>query len=361
MKVLLTGDKGYIGTVMKKHLRNGGHDVVGLDSNYFASCTLGGFDWYEADEQHISKDIRDISVDELRGYDAIIHLAGLSNDLMGDFNRNLTLEVNLYATLMLASKAKRAGVTRFIFASSCSVYGASDDIVDETTTLNPITTYALSKVEAERGINLVSFYKMEAEEEIRGLADDTFSPTFMRNATVFGYSFRHRNDLIVNTMTSHAHTTGKITINGDGKLWRPLVSVIDVAKAFKLVLEADRNLIHNQIFNVGFDSENYTVLDVANLVADALGATIGFTPSADTRNYRVCFGKIAKAFPEFVTPLMTVKDGIHELVEIYKDCEALQATNLTKDYLLGERFVRILHLKHLLEIGSLDENLMWTR
>lgn len=347
MKVLLTGDRGYIGTVMKKHLRKWGHQVTGLDSNYFTLCTFGDIDFTEMSEYHLPKDIREVSVNDLKGYDAVIHLASLSNDLMGDFNRDLTLEINLYATLALASKAKRAGVKRFIFASSCSVYGANDEVVDETAELNPITTYAHSKAEAERGIS--------------DLADENFSPVYMRNATVFGYSLRHRNDLIVNTMTSCAFTNGEIQVNGDGSLWRPLVSVADVAKAFQLVLEADKSLVHSQVFNIGFDSENYTVGEVAKLVADKIHTTIKHQPSPDTRNYRVGFSKIAKVFPKFTTPVMTVKQGIEELVEVYRDYEALKSENLAKDYLLGTRYIRILHLKKLIDGGELDENLMWTK
>jgi nucleoside-diphosphate-sugar epimerase len=347
MKVLLTGDKGYIGTVMKSFLRKYGHDVTGLDSNYFQFCTFGDVDLYEIGEYHIPKDIRDVSVSDLKGYDAVIHLASLSNDLMGDFNHDLTMEINLYATLTLASKAKRAGVKKFIFASSCSVYGANDHVVDEDALLNPVTTYARCKAEAEKGIS--------------ALADENFSPTLMRNATVFGFSPRHRNDLIVNTMTSHAYANGVIHINGDGQLWRPLVSVKDVAKAFLLVLEADRHLVHNEVFNVGFDCGNYTVADVAKLVWDNLPTTIEYHPSNDTRNYRVKFEKISKVFPDFSVPLMTVEQGIEELVEIYKDNEAIHERSLTHDELLGDKYIRILHLKYLLEIGSLDENLVWTR
>jgi nucleoside-diphosphate-sugar epimerase len=258
------------------------------------------------------------------------------------------MEINLYATLTLASKAKRAGVKKFIFASSCSVYGANDHVVDEDAPLNPVTTYARCKAEAEKGIS--------------ALADENFSPTFMRNATVFGFSPRHRNDLIVNTMTSHAYANGVIHVNGDGQLWRPLVSVKDVAKAFLLVLNADRDLVHNEVFNVGLDCGNYTVADVAKMVAERVkNVVVEYHPSNDTRNYRVKFEKISKVFPDFSTPLMTVEQGIDELVEIYKDNEAIHARNLTEDVLLGDKYVRILHLKHMLEIGSLDENLMWAR
>ena len=348
MKVLLTGDKGYIGTVMKSYLRNHGHEVTGLDSNYFQFCVFGDIDFKEMSEYHIPKDIRDVTLADLRGYDAVIHLASLSNDLMGDFNHDLTMEINLYATLTLASKAKRAGVKKFIFASSCSVYGANDHVVDEDAPLNPVTTYARCKAEAEKGIS--------------ALADENFSPTFMRNATVFGFSPRHRNDLIVNTMTSHAYANGVIHINGDGQLWRPLVSVKDVAKAFLLVLDADRSLVHNEVFNVGFDCGNYTVADVAKMVAERVkNVVVEYHPSNDTRNYRVKFEKISKVFPDFSTPLMTVEQGIDEIVEIYKDNEAIHERSLTEDVLLGDKYVRILHLKHLLEIGSLDENLVWTR
>jgi nucleoside-diphosphate-sugar epimerase len=235
MKVLLTGSSGYIGSVMSAKLQEAGHDVVGLDTNFFADCNLG----VPPQILEIKKDIRDVSIADLCGFDAIIHLAALSNDPMGEINSSLTYDINLYATLKLAEKAKIVGIDRFIYASSCSIYGAGDgdEVLNEDSPLAPITHYAMSKAFAEEGLTR--------------LADSSFSPVFMRNATVHGYSPRMRTDLVLNTMAAHAYTKGAITVMGDGTLWRPIVHVEDVCNAFILALEAPREVVHNQAFNVG--------------------------------------------------------------------------------------------------------------
>ena len=276
MRVLLTGSSGYIGSVMSVKLQEAGHDVVGLDTNFFADCNLG----VPPRIPEIKKDIRDVNFSDLKGFDVIIHLAALSNDPMGEINSSLTYDINLYATLKMAEKAKKAGVGRFIYASSCSIYGAGDGdkILNEESPLAPVTHYAMSKAFAEEGL--------------ARLADSSFSPVFMRNATVHGYSPRMRTDLVLNTMVAHAYTTGAITVMGDGMLWRPIVHVDDVCNAFILALEAPREVVHNQAFNVG--TYNYQILDIATLIKSASHCKIKYIDSGkDARSYRVGFGKIS--------------------------------------------------------------------
>jgi nucleoside-diphosphate-sugar epimerase len=276
MKVLLTGHNGYIGSVMSAKLQEAGHDVVGLDTNFFANCNLG----VPPQILEIKKDIRDVTMSDLEGFDAIIHLAALSNDPMGEINSSLTYDINLYATLKMAEKAKAAGVDRFIYASSCSVYGAGDgdEVLNEDSPLAPITHYAMSKAFAEEGL--------------ARLADKSFSPVFMRNATIHGYSPRMRTDLVLNTMVAHAYATGAITVMGDGMLWRPIVHVEDVCNAFILALEAPREVVHNRAFNVG--SMNYRVNEIAEAVSGVSGCKINHANGGkDARSYRVGFEKAA--------------------------------------------------------------------
>jgi nucleoside-diphosphate-sugar epimerase len=343
MNILMTGDRGYIGTVAKKYLRKRGHSVVGLDTNYFDRCVVSGF--VEAPEFHIDKDIRDVEVGDLRGYDAIVHLAGLSNDLMGDLDDDLTYSINLLATIELASMAKEAGVGRFIFVSSCSVYGSNDEEVNEKSEPNPQTAYARYKLLAERGI--------------MALEEGTFSPVILRLATVFGYSPRLRNDLVVNTMTACAFVDGKINVNGTGELWRPLISVSDVARVINFMLQASYGVVHNQIFNVGFSSENYIVAEVAAIVSRIVGADITYTPSQDTRNYRASFSKLTKAFLSLDIPSQTVYEAVIELQETLMYLESSMERNLTKEELLGDKYVRLLRLTKLMKEGKLDDQLRW--
>lgn len=345
MKVLLTGDRGYIGTVMKEYLRLHGHSVVGLDTNYFTFCVMGDFRIPEMTEHHIDKDIRDVVEEDLKGFDAVIHLAALSNDQMGEIDNSLTEDINLNATTALAINAKRAGVKRFIFASSCSVYGASDLIRNEGSMPAPITTYAKCKLEAELAI--------------KQLASKDFTPAILRNATVFGFSPRLRNDLVVNTMTCRAFTDTKIQVNGDGKLWRPLVHVKDVARAFLIMLEADKDKVHGKTFNVGFNTENYQIGKIAKIVQKYVRSDIVYVPSEDTRNYHVDFSLIAKTFPEFTAHYRSVEDGIRKLVDVLKDFEALREYPMEQKYLFGMKYIRLQRLKHLMEVGLVDERLRW--
>jgi nucleoside-diphosphate-sugar epimerase len=337
MKVLLTGHRGYIGAVLTPMLLERGHSVVGLDSDIYRACTfVGGL----AQTPTIEKDIRDALIDDVAGYDALIHLAGLSNDPLGDYRPNLTDEVNFKASIRLAQLAKRAGVPRFLYASSCSNYGASGaDFLDESATFNPVTPYGVSKVNVERAA--------------APMADETFSPTFLRASTAYGLSPRIRFDLVVNNLTAWAFTTGQVFLKSDGSPWRPIVHVEDVALAYVAVLEADRDLVHNQAFNVGLTTENYQIREIAALVkAIVPNSEIECASDAgpDTRCYRVDCNDIARRLHAF-KPQWTARRGIEQLYDAY--C----ANALTLEEFEGERFKRIAHVRKLIRDGELDEDL----
>ncbi len=340
MRVLVTGHKGYIGTVMVPMIQAAGHEVVGLDSDLYRNSTYGEL---VQDLREIIKDIRDIEKDDLHGIDAIVHLAGLSNDLLGDLNPELTYDINHKASVRLASMAKDLGIRRYIFASSCSNYGAAgDNMQTETAELHPVTAYAKSKVLVER--------------DVRELASDDFTPTFMRNATAYGMSPRIRFDVVLNNLTAWAYTTGQVYLKSDGSPWRPLVHIEDISRAVIAALAAPRENIHNESFNVGLNSENYRIRELAEFVRDTVpNCDLAFADGAepDKRNYRVDFGKYATTFPDF--PLQwSAKAGAEDIYQSYR------RIGLNKDDYEGPKYKRIAQLKELLASGQLDENLRWT-
>jgi nucleoside-diphosphate-sugar epimerase len=340
MRVLLTGHDGYIGHVLLPMLLDRGHHVTGLDSFLYEGC---GFVTDEtAPSAVIAKDIREVELEDLRGIDAVLHLAGISNDPLGDLQPAATYAINHQASVRLASLAKEARVPRYVFSSSCSNYGAAgDDFLDESAGFNPVTPYAESKVWVER--------------DVAGLADDSFSPTFLRSATAFGVSSRLRGDLVVNNLVGYAHTTGDVLIKSDGMPWRPLVHIEDIARAFVAVLEAPRELIHNEAFNVGITSENYRVRDVAEMVAEVVpGSTVTYAGDAspDARNYRVDCEKIRTRLPAF-QPQWTVRKGIEQVYA------ALCRHGTSAEEFLSSQFIRLKRIRELQATGMLDEMLRW--
>jgi nucleoside-diphosphate-sugar epimerase len=316
-----------------------GHEVVGLDTDLYERCTFGGG---IISIPTVRKDIREIQAADLEGFDAVIHLAGLSNDPLGDLNPDLTFDINFKASVRIAELAKQAGVQRFAFASSCSNYGAAGDApLDETSEFNPVTPYGQSKAMTEM--------------EVTKLADDNFSPTFLRCATAYGVSPRLRFDLVLNNLVAWAYTTGKVHLKSDGTPWRPIVHIEDISRAFLAVIQAPREVIHNQAFNVGRTSENFRISEIAQIVKETVpGCEVEFAPgaTADTRNYRVNCDKIAQILPEF-QPQWTTRKGAAQLYETYKK------VGLTLEEFEGERYMRIAHIKKLINGGLLDRNLRW--
>lgn len=339
MRILVTGHNGYIGCALVPMLQRAGHDVVGLDNYLFEGCTLGP---EPPDIPAMRMDVRDVEPEHLKGFDGVAHLAGISNDPLGDLRPETTYEINYESAARVGEAAKAAGVQRFVFSSSCSLYGAHGDApIDETAEFLPVTPYGESKVMAEAALT--------------ALADDRFSPTFLRNATAYGVSARLRGDLVVNNLVGYAVTLGEVLMKSDGSPWRPLVHIEDISRAFLAALEAPLDAVHLEAFNIGRTQENYRVREVAEIVADVVPNTdLAFADGAgpDKRNYRVDCSKAERFLPGY-EPTWTVRRGVEQLYEAF----ILHGIDL--DALTGPRFQRIKRVQQLVSQDVLGSDLRW--
>lgn len=352
MNILVTGNQGYIGSIMTKMLLDKGYQATGFDTGFYNGCNFSS----KADKTNllyfgecsfginqIKKDIRDISLENLEGIDAIIHLSGLSNDPLSIFVPQLTDEINFQATVRLAKLAKEKGIKRFIFASSCSMYGiAEDEPVSEESSLAPVTAYAVSKADSEKALS--------------EMADEKFSPIFLRPGTAYGISPMLRCDLVVNNLTGWAFTTGKIKIMSDGTPWRPVIHVEDFCRGFIACLEAPIELVHNQAFNLSQNSENYQIREIAEAVKEVVpGCEIKYTGEhgADSRTYKVSFDKISTVLKDYFKPAWNLKKGVKQIYEAFKE------HGLTQEEFIGHKYVRLNQLKKLIAEKKINENLFW--
>ena len=339
MRVMLTGSEGYLGCLLGPELARDGHDVVGVDTGFYRNGWL--YHGVDRTVATLDRDVRRLTVEDLRGVDAVVHMAELSNDPLGDLIGDITYDVNHAGSVRLARLAKQAGVERFVYMSSCSVYGVADGVVDETSPIAPQTAYAVCKGLVER--------------DVRQLADDAFSPTFLRNATAFGASPRMRFDIVLNNLSGLAWTTGEIAMTSDGSPWRPLVHAMDIGKAIRCVLAAPRDVVHDEVFNVGSDDQNYQVRDIAERVAAAFpGCTTRFgEQGADNRSYRVDFSKITASLPGFRCD-WDADRGAEQLAAVFRSIE------LDRDTFTGRGHTRLKQLQHLLSTKQVDAELYWT-
>ena len=343
MRTLVTGHLGYVGTILVPWLQNQGHEVVGLDSDLYRQCVYAGDGAGSCPPiKYIAKDIRDVEPADVDGFEAVIHLAGLSNDPLGSLDPRLTHEINHRATVRLAEIARGQGVSRFVFASSCSVYGSGGgDWIDEGSPCGPLTPYGKSKWDAEAGL--------------ADLATDTFSPVMLRLATAFGFSTKIRFDVVVNNLTAYAHSTGRILLKSDGAAWRPLIHVQDIAAAFAAAVSATQSDVHNQILNIGQTDQNFQIVDLANLVSEVTGCEIAMVDGAvaDHRCYRVNCDLAKTRLPGF-QPQWTARRGIEELVAAYRN------GSLSVEDFEGPRYQRLAHLQSQMAVGRVDETLRRT-
>lgn len=341
MKVLVTGTEGYLGSLLPPLLMERGHEVLGVDTGYYKVGWL--YNGTTVTAKTLNKDIRHIDAEDLAGVDAIVHMAELSNDPTGQLAPNITYDINHKGSVRLATLAKEAGISRFVYMSSCSVYGvATVGDVTEESGVNPQTAYAECKTLVEKDVQL--------------MADDSFSPTFMRNATAFGASPRMRFDIVLNNLAGLAWTTKEIKMTSDGTPWRPLVHALDICKAISCTLEAPRDIIHNQIFNVGDTANNYRVKEIAEVIADAFpGCELSFGESgSDNRSYRVSFEKINSILPGFKCDWQA-KDGAQQLFNLFKQID------MTADTFLFRGFTRLKQLEYLIGTGQIDKDFFWSK
>lgn len=341
MKVLVTGTEGYLGSLLPPLLMERGHEILGVDTGYYKVGWL--YNGTTVTAKTLNKDIRHISAQDLQGVDAIVHMAELSNDPTGQLSPNITYDINHKGSVRLANLAKAAGISRFVYMSSCSVYGvATTGDVTEESPVNPQTAYAECKTMVEHDVQL--------------MADDSFSPTFMRNATAFGASPRMRFDIVLNNLAGLAWTTKEIKMISDGTPWRPLVHALDICKAIACTLEAPRDIVHNQIFNVGDTANNYRVKEIAEIIADAFpGCKLSFGDSgSDNRSYRVSFEKINSILPGFKCDWQAV-DGAKQLFNLFEQID------MTAETFLFRGFTRLQQLEYLLRTGQIDGDFFWSK